>query len=280
MYTGGRQAEHHIAGCDAGAWQKLATLGGADAEACKVIIRPVVEAGHLGGLAADEGAARDAAARRDPADDIGADTRHQLAGGVIVEEEQRLGALDDDVVHAHRHEIDADRVVAAGLDGDLDLGADAVIGRHQDRVGEAGGLQVEQPAEPADLGIRPGPAGGAHQRLDRLDHGVARIDIDARIRVGHSVPAFAVLALGRHRHLVSTSCPGCSNGSQRSRRVVAHEFGTWCRARKHISIAFTVRRAPHRARRSRARFDESDRQRPAQIGASSSGGAKLRQKNG
>ena len=60
------------------------------------------------------------------------------AGREIVEEEQRLGALHDQVVDAHRHQVDADRVVQAGLDGELQLGADAVGGGDQDRVGEAG----------------------------------------------------------------------------------------------------------------------------------------------
>ena len=32
----------------------------------------------------------------------------ELAGGEVVEEEQRLGALDDDVVDAHGDEVDAD----------------------------------------------------------------------------------------------------------------------------------------------------------------------------
>ena len=44
------------------------------------------------------------------------------------------------------------------LDGDLDLGADAVVGRDQDRVDEARRLEVEQAAEAADLGIGAGPA--------------------------------------------------------------------------------------------------------------------------
>ena len=72
-----------------------------------------------------------------PATIVGADLRRELAGREIVEEEQRLGALHDDVVDAHRDEVDADRVVAAGLDRDLHLGADAVVGRDQDRVREA-----------------------------------------------------------------------------------------------------------------------------------------------
>ena len=55
-----------------------------------------------------------------------ADGDLQAAGGVVVEEEDRLGALHDHVVRAHGDEVDADRVVAAGLDGQPQLGADAV----------------------------------------------------------------------------------------------------------------------------------------------------------
>ena len=71
------------------------------------------------------------------------------AGGVVVEEEQRLGALHDDVVDAHRHQVDADRVGDARLDRDLELGADAVGAGDQDRVLEARRLEVEQAAEAA-----------------------------------------------------------------------------------------------------------------------------------
>ena len=58
----------------------------------------------------------------------------ELAGGEIVEEEQRLGALDDQVVGAHRDQVDADAVVPAELDRQLELGADAVVGGDQQRV--------------------------------------------------------------------------------------------------------------------------------------------------
>ena len=98
----------------------------------------------------------------------------QLAGGVVVEEHQRLGALGQQVVDAHGHQVDADRVVEAGLDGDLQLGADAVGGGDQQRVVVAGRLQVEQRAEAAQRRLRARPAGGLGQRLDRLDQGVAR----------------------------------------------------------------------------------------------------------
>ncbi len=80
----------------------------------------------------------------------------------------------------------------AGLDGDLHLRADAVVGGHEDRIAETRGLQVEEAAEAADLRIRSRPPGGAHQRLDRFHHGVAGVDIDTRLRVGEPFP------VGRH----------------------------------------------------------------------------------
>ena len=118
----------------------------------------MIHAGHFGGLAADQRAAGLPAALGDAADDRRALVGVELAGGEIVEEEQRLGALHDEVVDAHGDEVDADRVVLAGLDGDLQLGADAVIGGDQHRIGEAGGLEVEQAAEAADLAIGARPA--------------------------------------------------------------------------------------------------------------------------
>ena len=81
----------------------------------------------------------------------------ELAGGEIVEEEQRLGALREQVVDAHGDEVDADGVVPAGLDGDLELGADAVGGGDEDRVREAGRLEIEQRAEAAEVGVRARP---------------------------------------------------------------------------------------------------------------------------
>ena len=69
----------------------------------------------------------------------------------------------------------------------LQLGADAVVGRHQHRIGEAGGLEVEQAAEAADLAVRARPPRRAHQRLDPLDQGVAGVDVDAGLRVGEPV---------------------------------------------------------------------------------------------
>ena len=57
------------------------------------------------------------------------------AHGQVVEEEQRLGPGADQVVDAHGHQVDADRVVAAGGPGHQQLGAHAVGRGHEHRAG-------------------------------------------------------------------------------------------------------------------------------------------------
>ncbi len=161
-----------------------------DRKAREVVIAVLVEARHFGGLAADQGAAGFPAALGDAGHDGRSRFRIELAAGKIVEEEQRFRALHHEVVDRHRHQVDADAAMQAGLDRDLDLGADAVGRRHQHRVLETRRLEVEQAAESADFGVRARPGGGADHRLDEIDQAVARIDIDARIRV--SEPVFAV----------------------------------------------------------------------------------------
>ena len=88
-------------------------LDDADDEAGDVVLAVGVEARHLRGLAADQRAAVLAAAARDAGDDLLGDVRRQPAGREVVEEEQRLGALHEDVVDAVVDEVGADRVVAA-----------------------------------------------------------------------------------------------------------------------------------------------------------------------
>ena len=113
------------------------------------------------------------------------------AAGIVVEEEQWLGALHHDVVDAHRHQVDADRVGHARLDRDLELGADAVGARDEDRILEARRLEVEQSTEAAQPAHHARPVGAAGQGLDVLDQRVARIDIDAGVLVGQGWPVVA-----------------------------------------------------------------------------------------
>ena len=136
----------------------------------------------LGRLAADEGAARLAAAGRDAADELGDLGRIELADGDVVEERERLGAGADDVVDAHRDEVDADRVEAPDRRRDRGLGADAVGRGDEQRLAVAGrdGERAAEPAEPADA-----------PRARRVDSTWPRISSTARSPAATSTPAAA-----------------------------------------------------------------------------------------
>jgi hypothetical protein len=67
--------------------------------------------------------------------------------------------------------------------GDLELGADTVGGRDQNRVAITRSLQVEQRTETAQAGGRTATRGACRERFDRFDEGRPRIDIDAGIAI-------------------------------------------------------------------------------------------------
>src|SRR2546428_12998997 len=86
----------------------------------------------LGHLAADQGTSRLPAARRNAAHN-GLDLlRVEPTDRDVVEEIEGFGPVDEDVVHAHRDQVDADGVVAAGQERDLELRSHAGGRRNQD----------------------------------------------------------------------------------------------------------------------------------------------------
>src|SRR5690606_8504220 len=92
-------------------------------------------------------------------------------------------ALYDNIVDAHRDEIDAYGVVAPKLLGQVELGADTIGTRYQDRLFVFGRRQREQPAEAAEPGEHLRPCGAGHERLYALNQRVAGIDVDSGILV-------------------------------------------------------------------------------------------------
>ena len=178
--------EDDVACFDVCARQQRFALDRTDGKAGEIVVARRIQPRHLGGLAADQRAACLLAAVGDAGDHRLGHAEIELAGGEIVEKEQWLGTLHDDVVDVHGDEVDADAVVDAGLDGELELGADAVGGGDQHRVLEAASLEVEQAAETADAAEQAFALGLGRQRPDRLDQRVACVDIDAGIAIGQS----------------------------------------------------------------------------------------------
>ncbi len=117
-----RHGQERVARPDLAPVDDLVRLDRAHDEAGDVVVTERVHPRHLGGLAADERAAGGAARLGDALDELGEVFGHELAGGVVVEEEERLGAAAENVVDAVIDQVDPDPAVAVGGDGDLDLG--------------------------------------------------------------------------------------------------------------------------------------------------------------
>lgn len=149
----------------------------ADAETGYVVIFAVVHARHFSGFAAHQRTAGLFAAFGDAGDHAGRGVHIQLAGGVVVEEEQRLGALNHQIVDAHRHQIDADGVVAFQIHRQTQLGAHAVGTGNQHRLAVFL-RQRTQGAKPAQTAHHFRATGLFNYTFDAVYQCVACIDID------------------------------------------------------------------------------------------------------
>ena len=184
MNTGRGQTEHKVACPESWSWQQGPALGGADREAGDVKIAGSVKAGHLRRLSADQCAAGLRAPLGDALNDYGRDFVVELPGCKIVQEKQWLGTLNDNVVDAHGHQVDSDRIVYAAFNRNFQLCADAVAGGDQDWVDEARRLEVEKSAESAKLRSGSWTARSASQWPYPVNQPVPDIDVDPRIGVG------------------------------------------------------------------------------------------------
>ena len=116
---------------------------------------------------------------REALDDVRENVRLQFARAEIIEEKQRLRAQHRDVVHAMVHQIRADGVVPVKREGELELGADAVHGRHEDRLAIFFHVQREQAAEAADLAEHLAALRAGEQLRQRGLDAIAQINVHA-----------------------------------------------------------------------------------------------------
>ena len=152
VQTRRRKSDEHIALAHAFGIEHLRTIDHAHREAGQVVIVRVHNTRMLSHLAADERAARLAAALADARHDFRHMLAAQLADRDVVQEEQRLGAAGEDVVHAHGDKVDAHRAMLADKLGHLELGAHAIGTRHEQRVFHPlRRRDGEQAAEAADV---------------------------------------------------------------------------------------------------------------------------------
>ena len=104
--------------------------------------------------------------------------------GDVVEEEEGLGALDDEVVDIHGDEVDANGVVFVHFNGEVDLGANAVSAGDEDGVCEVMFeelfvvIEAEEACEAAGVIDDALAVGAAEEGPDGPDELVSGVDID------------------------------------------------------------------------------------------------------
>src|SRR5215469_5371284 len=116
-----RQADDSVPGFYRRSGNNAIALHHPDDKSCYVVLAVGVEAGHLGGLSADQSATVLAASVRQTGDDFLGDLRIEFSAGKIVEKEKRSSALHGNIVHTVVHQITADRVVQIHLEGYFQL---------------------------------------------------------------------------------------------------------------------------------------------------------------
>ena len=150
----------------------------------QIIIAGLIHSGHFRGFPANQRASRLLTAIRDTGDNLFGNAVFQKAGCKIVEKKERFSALYNQIVDTHGNQINSDCVVNAGVDGNFQLGADAIIGSHQQRVAIAGRRQVKNAAKTADRSVCTGAAGRCNKGFDGMHQGIAGININAGIGIG------------------------------------------------------------------------------------------------
>ena len=149
MGSRGRQSQNDVTGARCGSIDDGVLFHDPDAETRQIVVLAVIHARHLGRFAAHQCAAGLHAPLDDAGDQAFAHAHIELARRKVVEKKQRLGALDDHVVDAHGHQIDAHRSVAVGVDREAQLGADSVGSRHEHGLAIAIERYFDQGAETA-----------------------------------------------------------------------------------------------------------------------------------
>jgi len=142
----------------------------------EVVIVAFVHAGHFSGFAANQRAASLQTAFADAGHNRRCGIHIEMAGGVVVEEKQRFGAANHDVVHAHSDQINTDMLVTVQLQRQAQLGAHAIGAGYQHGLLVAGWDFAER-AETAEAAHHFGALGLLSDTLDTFDQMISGVDV-------------------------------------------------------------------------------------------------------
>ena len=189
-----QNAEHRLSRCDRTPIDDAVPIDDADRKTGEVIVSPRVHPGELRRFPADESAARLPAPLGNTEHDRLGDAGVQLSRREVVQKEEGFGARTEDIVHAHRDQVDPDRFVPFRGDCEFQFSPHPVGSRNENRVRQTivaqGVTERKQGAKTTHPREDAGNAGGGGNPRDSLDEPVRSIDIDTRIPVADAAAVF------------------------------------------------------------------------------------------
>ena len=198
MNAGGRDADKDIPRRQLLPGDQVLLICNPHGKARQVILVLGIKTGHLRGLPADQSRPGLQAALCHALHDLGDLLRHIFPAGNVIQEKQGLSPGAGHIVHAHRHAVNAHRIMLIHQKCQLQLGAHAV------RPGQQGGLfhplkscHGKCPGESSDSPQHLRPGGLLHVFSHEFYRFVSRFNIYSGFLVIHFLSSTHVPAAGQ-----------------------------------------------------------------------------------
>ncbi len=164
-----------------------------DAKSGQVKVAILIEPRHLGCLASQQRRAGLPASRSDATHDLRGLVNIERTSRVVVKKKQRLGALHDDVVNAHRNQVNTNGIQSVELERQLELGADAIRSGDEQRILALAQVGPKQTTEAADITNNTRAPCACHRVLDGAYQRIACVNVNTGIPISQRL----VLVHGR-----------------------------------------------------------------------------------
>ena len=178
MHATGGQAQHTVVGLDRLARQDLGFLHHPNSKTGQIVFAHRVHVGHLGCFSTNQSAVGHFTALGNALNDGARGLHIEFAAGEIIQKIKGLGALDQNVIDTHGHQINAHIGMHIPLKGEFEFGPDTIGAAHQNRLVVAAG-DFKHGAKAANTGQDTFAHGFFGKRLDALDQVVSGLDVNA-----------------------------------------------------------------------------------------------------